>query len=81
MGRGIIDMSTTEKPEPSIAMLELRRERAKDRIFGVIIVVLMICWTFSMYMFFSYFANTTQANGRGVDNSVTNTSGDNNHIE
>lgn len=74
-------MSTTERPEPSIAMLELKRERAKDGIFGVIIVVLMLCWTFSMYMFFSYFANRANADVKGVDNSVTNTSGSNNHIE
>ena len=74
-------MSTTERPEPSIAMLELRRERAKDRIFGAIIIVLMICWTFSMYMFFSYFANATEIAGQNTQNSVTDTSGSNNHIE
>ena len=74
-------MSTTKQPEPSLAMLELRRERGKDRIFGLIIVVLMLCWTFSIYMILSYFANTTQTNARGVENTVENTSGNNNHIE
>ena len=70
-----------QKPEPSLAMLELRRERAKDRVFGAIIITLMICWTFSMYMFFSYLSNITTGQAQTTDNVVENTSGDNNHIE
>lgn len=76
-------MSTTKttKPEPSIAMLELQRERAKDRVFGVIIIVLMLCWTFSIYMIFSFFSNVTTSEDKGTNNYVQDTSGDNNQIE
>lgn len=76
-------MSTTKttKPEPSLAMLELQRERAKDRVFGLIIIVLMLCWTFSMYMVFSFFANVTSVGDKGTNNYIQDTSGDNNQIE
>ena len=76
-------MSTTKttKPEPSLAMLELQRERAKDRVFGLIIIVLMLCWTFSMYMIFSFLANTTDTSSQGTNNYIQDTSGDNNQIE
>lgn len=76
-------MSTTKttKPEPSLAMLELQRERAKDRVFGLIIIVLMLCWTFSMYMIFSFFANNINTTSQGTNNYIQDTSGDNNQIE
>lgn len=68
-----------DKPSFAMKMMveDSKRERSKDRIFGIIIVTLMLLWTFSMYMIFSYFSNVTTIGGNSVVQSAEN-GGENN---
>lgn len=71
--------------EPSFAMQmikeDIRRERHKDTILGIIISIILICWTFSIYMIFSYFTNAVVVGSGDTNQSVEDISGNNNNID
>lgn len=57
----------------------LAAERTRAKVNGIIIVVLMLSWLLSMYMIFSYFANSSSivigdtsqtAENNGTNNSI-----------
>ena len=59
----------------------LKAERTRARVNGAVIIFLMAAWVFSMYMIFSYFANSVTVTTGDTNQSVSDISGNSNTID